>query len=255
MSEATAVVIADSISPLGVRITTLELSYWRAIHSEFMTHRMFSRNASSSRAIPVRKVLAQVEENPVEPLYWGTDKPGMQAGAELEPAEILRAQEIWREAAATSARFATMLMELGVHKQISNRLLEPFINIKVVVTSTEWNNFFALRDHPAAMPEIQDLARKIKKAMDASDPVPLAFGEWHLPYIPREFLALPKPNLLFKDIIKISVARCARVSYLTHDRKITTLEEDTALYEKLVCASPPHMSPAEHQAQLVFTSF
>ena len=159
MTQITAKIIADSISVItGIRLTTMELSYHRYIHSEFMTHRMFSRNASSSRAIPIKKLLEQVKNDPMMPIHWGSNKPGMQAGEELKGEDLHVAQREWINAANNAVDTASHLQELGLHKQIANRLLEPFLAIKVVVTATEWENFFKLRIHKDAQPEIQELA-------------------------------------------------------------------------------------------------
>ncbi|MDP9155341.1 MAG: FAD-dependent thymidylate synthase [Pseudomonadota bacterium] len=247
----TVKVIADSVahSIHGKRITTLRLRYWRAIHAEFLTHRMFSRNASSSRAIPVAKMIEQVRNDPAGPIFWGSNQPGMQAGAELSGDLLTGAKEYWREAAQRAADYAGCLMNLGVHKQVANRALEPFQYISVIVTATEWQNFFALRAHPDAQPEIQDLAETMQKAMAQSKPV-VRTGSWsdpeawHLPYV------LDKERLLYRlDVLQaISTARNARVSYLTHDGAEPVPEKDLALNDKLVGAEPLHASPTEHIA-------
>lgn len=239
-----AKVIEDSIYEGGQRLTTMQLKYQRFLHPEFMTHRVFSRNASSSRAIPVAKMLQQVYEDPAMPVEWGKNQPGMQARELLSAEDTESAKSSWLLAAKLAAGAAEALMETGVHKQITNRLLEPFQWIHVVVTATDWDNFFALRDHPDAQPEIRELARAMKAAMAASTPRVLGFGEWHLPYLDdAERLGLP-----IKDQIACSVARCARVSYLRHNLTAPNLEDDKQLHDRLVLAVPPHMSPTEHQA-------
>lgn len=235
---AAARVIADSVNPDGQRIATLQLRYWRSIHAELMTHRTFSRNASSSRAIPVRKMLAQVWSDPAGPEHWGSNQPGMQAGAELTGWRLRAARATWKWAGRAMCAAAWAGMKLGLHKQVVNRMLEPWQFISVVLTSTEWDNFVALRDHPAAQPEIRTLAVAMRTAMRASTPRPLEWGQWHLPYVhPTE------------GDIRASVARCARVSYLTHDQAQPRLEDDIALHDRLMRAEPAHASPAEHQAQ------
>lgn len=235
----TAKIIADSISPSGVRLTTLQLRYPRFIHSEFMTHRQFSRNASSSRAIPVSKMIEQVRTEPAEPIHWGRNQPGMQADEETHHIGI--AQNCWKLAANDAAHYAEILAENArVHKQVANRILEPFTFISVVVTATEWDNFFALRLHPDAQPEIQELARCMKAAMDASEPKFCDPGDWHLPYITG-----PYPDDVEQAKL-ISAARCARVSYLNHDQSEPDTTKDLALAERL--AESGHWSPFEHQA-------
>ena len=240
----TAPVIADSANPEVQRITTLQLRYWRAIHAEFLTHRSMSRNASSSRAIPVKKMLAQVWNDPAGPEHWGVNQAGMQARGELTGWRLTAAQALWRAAGRAMCGAAWAAMKLGLHKQVANRLLEPWQFISVVVTATEWENFLALRDHPDAQPEIRTLAQDIRVAMEASAPVALQWGDWHLPYVRRAVSHLSS-----------SVARCARVSYLTHDGRETSELEDWALWSRLKDANPPHMSPFEHQAQAVQGQF
>lgn len=239
----TATIIADSIAHNCPRLTTMQLRYPRFIHAEFMTHRVFSRNASSSRAIPVERLIQDVVRDPVEPMHWGKNQPGMQAREELTGSEKWDAQHEWRHARREAIKSARVLAQIGAHKQIVNRLLEPFSHINVLVTSTEWDNFFKLRLHPDAQPEIQELARVMSAALNKSEPRSLRGHQWHLPYIEN-------PDDLDDLTVarKVSVARCARVSYLTHDDRATTVEEDLALYERLVRSNPPHMSPAEHQA-------
>ena len=260
-----AIIVADSINHEGDRITTLQLRYPRFIHAEFMTHRVFSRNASSSRAIPVERLIRDILDDTAMPSHWGKNQPGMQAREEHDAlVEIfyyhdagrkeISAVKAWEHARSMAIETAIGFHKAGYHKQIVNRLLEPYSHINVVVTATDWDNFFLLRDHPDAQPEIRVLAQEIKNAMAASTPVLLEEGGWHLPYVLEEdfYAPLESPILneddLVKRAIKVSVARCARVSYLTHDGRKTTVEEDVALHDKLVVAEPLHASPAEHQA-------
>lgn len=244
-----AKVIADSVSPDGVRITTLELEYPRFIHAEFMTHRVFSRNAASSRAIPVAKVIEQVRNNPAMPIHWGKNQPGMQANGQLEGRALDWAQNAWLEAARKAANVAEYMNEIGLHKQVANRILEPFQLIKVVVTATEWANFFKLRCHPDAQPEIRDLAEKIRKAMDTSVPFGLKYGEWHLPYVKTARNSsggiVYADGLPLEDVIQISASCCAQVSYRKLD---DSLEKAKDVYARLVDSEPMHASPFEHQA-------
>ena len=238
----TADIIADSISEVGKRITTLSLYYPRFIHSEFMTHRMFSRNASSSRAIPTEKLIQDIIDNPVEPVYWGKNMKGMQAQEELGPIELTEAEAWWNIAKDDAIRAARELAMCGVHKQIVNRILEPFSHIRVCVTATEWDNFFKLRLHPAAQPEMRALAKTMKDAMDASTPKLLTPGQWHLPYV-----SMVEQYDYGVTISKtLSVARCARVSYRLHDGTPTHMQADEELYKRLLAEQ--HMSPFEHQA-------
>jgi thymidylate synthase ThyX len=244
-------IIADSISE-GTRLTTLQLIYPRFFHSEFMTHRVFSRNASSSRAIPIAKMIEQVRTNPAMPIHWGKNQPGMQAKEEV--ANDALAKTVWLAAANRAAEHAEIMNELGLHKQVVNRILEPFQLIHVVVTATEWRNFFELRDHEDAQPEIRDLAHKIRVSMEQHTPreiiqeiIPMDakladINYWHLPYInDGEFT---DPFLA----ARCSAARCARVSYMKHDGTIPSIEEDLKLYDRLINSYPMHASPVEHQA-------
>ena len=245
-------ILADSIGPNGVRITTFQWTYPRMVHSEVMTHRMLSRNASSSRAIPVKKQIQMVIDNPAIPLAFTKNKAGMQGGDPLDGEALQRAYTAWMDARDAAVCHAQMLADLEVHKQYANRILEPWAHITVVVTATDWDNFFALRCHEMAQPEIHALADASYAAREASVPKVLEEGQWHLPFITdeeRQSVALQE-FFSEKDIlIKRSVARCARVSYLNHEGKQPTLEEDLKLYERLVGSAPIHASPAEHQAQ------
>lgn len=258
-----AKIIADSISPDGVRLTTMLLRYPRFVHAEFMTHRVFSRNASSSRAIPVEKMIQAVIDDPAMPIHWGANQKGMQAHDELSINGQREAMRRWMEGLDLAVHTAKRLNELGLHKQIVNRVIEPWSHITVVVTATEWNNFLHLRDHEDAQPEIAELARCVRVELELSDPVFLQPGQWHLPFVDvaveyavvekllqvgRITRDMPKPSEVYSVLVKLSAARCARTSYLTHDKKNPTIDEDTALFERLVGGDPLHASPTEHQA-------
>lgn len=251
-----AKIIAHSKAPCGIELITLELEYPRFIHSEFMTHRVFSRNAASSRAIPVKKMLEQVKTNPVVPHHWGQNQAGMQARTEISPDRREEAEHQWRRAAGHAAYFAEQLHGLGLHKQIVNRLLEPFQWMKTIVTATEWDNFFELRRHPDAEPHMQLLAERIWEACIESEPVlrpaDASLDSWHLPYIqPYERAGAARSALALGAgpvLARISAARCARVSYLTHDGREPSAQEDLDLFERLAGSRPMHASPLEHQA-------
>lgn len=245
-----AKVIEDSVSCNGIRITTLQVKFHRFILPEFNTHRVFSRNFSSSRAIPTKKLLEQIRKDPAMPVHWGKNQAGMQAKQELDLAEIEQAKQQWLAAAQSAADYAEGLANVGVHKQIVNRVIEPFLWANGIVTSTEWDNWFDLRAHEDAQPEIYALATAMKQAMDDSVPQKLDDGEWHLPYIfPHErndsyFQQVKNRDLL----LKISAARCCRVSYLKHDGAMPNVDDDLALFDRLAGAVPLHASPLEHQA-------
>ena len=259
MKLATAVVIADSISDQGIRITTFQLRYWRAIHAELMTHRVFSRNAGSSRARPSKAIIEQVAHDPWGPIVWGLNEPGMQANNLADIDVEMQSLWSWRNIAKRAANSATVLLNLGLHKQIVNRVLEPFTYIDVVVTATDYANWFALRLDKDAQPEIQQLAQAMKDAMDASEPVLLSPGEWHLPYITTNdyaeaqnhisyVISKDRPETLLDLLKKISAARCARTSYKAFDGKVASIDDDLALFDKLVSGNLKHASPTEHQA-------
>jgi hypothetical protein len=246
----TANIIADSIGPTDIRLTTMQLRYPRFIHAEFMTHRVFSRNASSSRAIPVAKLIEDIRRDPAMPIFWGSNKPGMQAGDELNANDIIFCKEAWLGGLEAAIDHATTLMDIGLHKQIANRILEPWAHINVVVTATDWDNFWELRCHPDAQPEMRILAETMREAYQESGPTRLQAGQWHLPYVDQSTWNDITGNSeeWLGDAIRASVARCARVSYLTFEGKEPNLEEDLKLYERLVGGVPLHASPAEHQA-------
>lgn len=248
-----AKVIADSISTyvigaqmtVGVRLTTFQLRYPRFVHAELMTHRVFSRNASSSRAIPVLTMLKQIIEDPAMPIYWGANQSGMQAKSELDGIKRWLAIRVWRAARYPAVILAFILFKVGLHKQIANRICEPWAYINVLVTATEYQNWFDLRMHADAQPEIRYLAEMMDLARAISAPKRLNAGQWHLPYVTASELEHLDPL----DAVKVSVARCARVSYLTHDQKTPDLEQDLKLYDRLVGSTPLHASPAEHQGK------
>lgn len=249
-----AKIVEDSIGPNGVRLTTFVLTYPRFIHAEFMTHRVFSRNASSSRAIPVKKSIQAVIDNPAVPLAFTKNQKGMQGGAILTGLEEDLAKAAWLDARDKAVEYAQKLADLEVHKQYANRILEPWSHITVVCTATDWANFFALRCHEAAQPEIHALADLMYESYNAHTPKSIAAGDWHVPFITdkdvSEVIAYTIANgRTFGDlIVRRSVAKCARVSYLNHDGTASTLEQDLQLYDRLVGSAPIHASPAEHQA-------
>jgi hypothetical protein len=250
----TAKVIADSIStgPFAQRITTFELEYPRFIHAEFMTHRLFSRNAASSRAIPVKKAIELIKADTAKPIHWGKNQPGMSAKEECnEPvggaAHVFGAT---REGAWDFARDKAIFMaeafdKAGYHKQIVNRLLEPFSHIKVVCTATEYDNFFYLRCHPDAQPEIQELAEQMWKAREQNVPVKLNPGDWHMPYFQQGFWLEASAFGSLDDALAISSSCCAQVSYRVLN---DSLEKAKDIFARLVESKPVHASPFEHQA-------
>lgn len=237
-------------SPEPTQIVTFMLRYWRAFHGELLTHRVFSRCSGSSRAIPTKKIIAEVWNDPAGPTMWGVNKPGMQSHAELQGWRLWTAKALWKAASRTACVFAWALNKVGLHKQYANRGLEAYQYIRVMVTTTDKGlaGFRALRDHHAAMPEFGHMAKDMGAAFDASTPVLLKDGDWHLPLItPEERKVMP-----MKMQLKVSAARNARTSYHRHDGKPATSHEDMKLHDSLVADEPKHASPTEHQ--VMFTA-
>lgn len=246
-----AKVLKHSISPSGVSIMSMELEFPRFILAEFNTHRMFSRNTASSRAIPIETMIKLCEENPVIPVYWGEKNPGMSAIKEVD--NISEFKDLWLESLRSQIEYVKRLNDKKLHKQLVNRLIESWSWSKTVVTSTEWNNFFWLRNHKDAQPEFKFLAEEIYKEYSNSTPTALKYDEWHLPYVDsarNEYGALEYydsfGNIIPLDDAKIiSAACCAQVSYRKLD---DSLEKCKSIYDKLINSYPPHCSPVEHQA-------
>ncbi len=239
-------VIADSVHD-GNRVTTLELRFHRFILAEFNTHRVFSRSAESTRAVPVTTRLEQLKEDPAFPLSWPAEQPGMQGGSELEGNDLKDAEQLvyslYQSVFDKLKKYVESHPDKStrLHKSVLGRYLEPFAFTSVVVTATEWGNFFDLRAHVDAQPEFRHLAYLMRDALENSEPVELDYGSWHIPYLTRNQVS----ELGQAAALKVSAARCARVSYNNH-RNIKELEADFSLFESL--ASSGHWSPMEHQA-------
>lgn len=258
-----ASIVADSINPTDNRLTTWLLYYPRCIHSELMTHRAFSRNSASSRAIPIEAMIKRVLDDPFIP-RWGTNQPGMVTASELTGRRALAAEDSWRqELQSAIERVRSMADRFDLHKSVVNRLLEPWMHIEVVLSATEFNNWFLLRDDPAAEPHIRDLAQAMRELYTANSPKfrvadefsicqslpdPATFGvsnypSWHLPFISN-----PKAAPLMR-LIRESVAHAAWVSYGNAAGKEGFTQEDVdRVYDKLVGSQPIHASPTEHVA-------
>lgn len=243
-------ILLDSINTVGDRLTTFELTYPRMVHCELMTHRVFSRNSSSSRAIPIEKMIEQVQNDPVMPVYWGKNQRGMQAKEELQGEEREAAIEWW----LTSRDLAVNQVKQrpNVHKQIANRILEPWMWITVLVSSTEFNNFFNLRCHEDAQPEMAKIAWMMLEEYKRSTPKLLSNGHWHMPLLEISISDWQKLGYSIEELKKISVGRNARVSYLTHDGKRDPQADidlhDNRLLHPSNPDDPDHMSPFEHVA-------
>lgn len=258
----------------GKEIITVHARCWRPIHSENLTHKMIGKSAGSSRARPSAAIIEQVRHDPWMPVRFGANQPGMQdkgtnheepcfydLGSGNSPLPFQTAEGLWQFAAIQAAKGAEALNNAGYHKQVVNRLLEPFTYIDVLFTATEWNNYFHLRDHEDADPSLRDIAVKIRDAITKSTPTMLSVGEWHLPFITdedREWAIahlqkgrltrdMPKRTEVNDLLVKISAARCARISYKLFDGTTDQLK-DLDLFERLLVSQPVHASPAEHQA-------
>ena len=263
-----AKIITDSISKhTGQRITTFELEYQRFIHAELMSHRVYSRNSSSSRAIPIQTMINHIKATTAMPTHWGKNQSGMQARTEVEDSVKQTAMQIWLQARDDAISHAQRLAANGLHKQVANRILEPYQMIKVIVTATDYANWFNLRLHPDAQPEIHELAKVMYEALALSEPMELSHGEWHLPYIERErdeegelkyfvyntdedptsetFGHQYTMSLSLEQAQKISCSCCAQVSYRKSD---TSIEKAITIYDKLVNSKPVHASAFEHCA-------
>lgn len=274
-----AKLVAYSVSPEGKKIATFELTYHRYIHGEVMTHRLFSRNAMSSRAVPVAKMLDIIRQSPAMPIHWGKNQPGMQAkeennqnisygwvstyGKDMEEL-FCSASDGWNKAAKDAIKWAERFSEAGYHKQIVNRLVEPFQMMKTVTTATELDNFFWLRLDADAQPEIYELARCMKECLDKTEPELLKSGEWHTPYVDHikiykqpkkgeeptgeysfKYLSSEGKELTKEEALAISSSCCAQVSYRNLDN---TYEKAMAIYGRLLSGAKVHASPFEHQA-------
>lgn len=261
-------ILADSVSPQGVRLTTWEVEYPRLIHSEVMTHRMFSRNAASSRAIPFAKMVEQLNGRPVR---FGANQAGMQDKGVAHNQRVKTPEfgdmswectwnelsiEAWETAKCSAAAFAQSFADAGYHKQITGRLTEPFQMMKTIISATETTNWFWLREDEAADPSIAELARVMKEAQEQSVPELLQAGEYHLPYVDKArvqgkqlFYIYDKEGvphrITVENAIKVSCARCAAVSYRNEGYG---LEKSIEIFGKLLGSDKKHASAFEHVA-------
>lgn len=260
LMKITAEVIQDSLMRCrndSNRLTTLKLEFPRFILAELLTHRVFSRNASSSRAIPVKTMLNTLKASPAMPIHWGKNKSGMQADREHNAlidvaGHKMKPEDAWLTAMESAAYFAEQFANAGYHKQVVNRLTEPFQMMCVIVSATEFENFMWLRDHSAAQPEIQELAQVMKNAMLASTPLELNDGQWHVPFVDRKIM----PSGLMRYFVagyevtldkakQISSSVCAQTSFRKSD---FTMSKAKKIFDMLINGERLHASPFEHQA-------
>jgi thymidylate synthase ThyX len=236
-----AKVIADSVSEAGARLTTVEIQCPLIIWAEVLTHRQLSRNAASNRAIPSKRIIEWVEEDPFEPIVWGRNCRGMQSWEELEGDDLQKARAVWRIHREQSLSAARNLAEAGLHKQWANRVLGTHQWIRAIISSTNWANFFSLRIDAPAQPEVRRIAELMYEAISLSEPTTRRPWQWHLPYTTAE----ERKELPTVLLAKISTARCARVSYLTHTGQ-RDIARDVDLHDQLL--EDKHLSPFEHVA-------
>lgn len=250
MNQTSAIILKDSINKQGDRLTTFRLTYPRIILAELNTHRVYSKNTSSSRAIPVKDNIERIRNDPFIPDQWVKNARGMFSLDYIDNnlEEIMR---LWLEANYIMGDIGKNLAEYELHKQYANRLLEPFMYVDTILTGTDFNNFFYLRTAEDAQPEIQELANCMYEVYSESTPDLLYYGEWHVPYIDtiRENDSLTYSiNDQIIDIdtaIKIAISCCGQVSY----RKLnTTIEKALEIYAKFMNNSRLHASPLEHVA-------
>lgn len=259
-------VILDSISTgARLRLTTIHVRVPRIIWPEILTHRMFGRNARSSRAVPAKTMLREIRETPFVPWRWTANQPGMKGKQGHEEQvniseitgtkddDLVSRENAWLTGRDKAVELAEAFAESGYHKQIFNRLVEPYMWIDGLITSCQWNNFFWLRDHEDAEPHFEDAAKLIRQAFSESNAQEIRPGEWHLPYIDDKDRDEAKTR--FGDdqetaeafLRKISAARCARISYAPFDGD-ASYEAELKRYDLLVRSDRVHASPLEHQA-------
>lgn len=245
-------ILADSIAPNGSRLTTFECVYPARIHWDVMTHRMFSRNAMSTRAIPWKKMRAWMLAEPYDPIHWGVNRKGMAPGGDLSPARKAISKLAWRFARRAAVLAADVMDACGCHKSLVNATVIPWMHMRVVITSNSHGlaNWWNLRLHPAAAPEMQQLAKRMAEAVNASTPKQLKKGEWHLIYLTDD----ERAGWPIEQQVEVSAARAARVSYTTFEGKRPTVEEDLGLFNRLVGEDPKHATPPEHQADAMSES-
>ncbi|WP_205937643.1 FAD-dependent thymidylate synthase [Rhizobium leguminosarum] len=258
---AKVILASKSWDSTALPLITMHLHYPDIIHGEVMTHRVFSRNARSMRAVPVATMVKEVREDPFVPWHWGKNQKGMQASEECNElvkigsyweggphndreVDILKTrEEAWRLAANSAADFAENYAHAGYHKQIANRIIAPYTWKHTLITSKSWANFFHLRDHEDAEPHFHDLAALVRGAIRNASYQWLKPGEWHLPYVTKSEMA----NNPLEVQRQLSVARSARISYAPFDGDFSIARE-IERYDLLVGSQPLHASPTEHQA-------
>jgi len=238
-----ATIIADSISQTGKRITTFVLPRFpRCLLAELNTHRQLSRNAESSRAIPVSRRIQKILEDPYIPAFTRNQR-GM-VGETLSENEIAYATAIWKQAMQEMIGHARWLVNNNIHKEMANRLLEPFARVPVIVTATEWENFLILRTAENTAPDFRAVALEMQKLLGLCKPQRCADDDWHKPFWTEDLR-----EYQLEEQLKICSARCARISYSNHNGNYDA-QKDLELAERLI--TDGHWSPFEHIARPVY---
>lgn len=233
----------DWSAPVTIRLTTFQITFPRIVLAEFNTHSAVVRNSASTRAQPTAKMIQQVMDDPFIPFFWGKNQPGMSASEELpaEQHEALTSQ--WLEGRDAAVKQAKTLLDMGLHKQLAGRGLETYMYHTVICSATEWDNFFKLRCHPDAQPEIKRIADMMKEQREASVPRKIRQGDWHIPMVTDE----ERQSLPIDTLLKIATGRIARVSYMTHDG-VRDIAKDIELHDRLIASG--HWSPFAHCAKV-----
>jgi len=239
-------IILDSVTPAGARLTTFQLTLPRIVLAEFNTHKMVSKNSASSRAIPVPKKIARIEADPFIPRSFVKNRGGMQATEDLDAEVGEKARAIWVAAKDAAINFARGLAGIEVHKMLANRIIEAYDWHTIVATATEWSNYFALRDHVMAQPEIRDSAHAARELYERNEPTLVPAGEWHLPYVTGYDVGAFAFAWKEEDLVAMSAGRCAAVSYLDQENQLDPVGDVKRAWERLIPAG--HMSPTEHPA-------
>lgn len=255
-SRIASKIILDSLHPSEKeterRLTTMVLTLPRFILAQLNKHRKLVNNVGSSRAKPVKVVIeAASSENRFVPSRFGINQPGMQAAGffSVDSEEHTELTRLWNEDADRAIETALKMSKIGASKELVNRILEPYVYVDALVTASSYDNFLNLRLHSDSQPEIQELARCVKEALATSTPTLLQYDEWHVPYVTDE----ERKDIPLEDLLKISTARNARISYRTFDGRVSSFEDDLKLFGKLVSDRQHiHASPTEHIAQAVY---
>ena len=236
-----AEMVCDSVNPFtGTRISTAVVRLPRIVLAELNTHAALAKNSASSRAIPAATFRQRVLDDPYVPWRWPVNGKGMVPKEYAAPRawRTKVAVLVWKGALGVASLAHRLLERLGVHKEITNRLLEPWMWTEVLVTATDWDGFFAQRCHEAAADGVRAAATVLRDLLDAHTPTETSL---HLPYIQQGEQGAPM------DLFMASARRCRRVSYLRQG-VVVSLEEDAAAGAEGLRETPPHLSPYEHAA-------